>query len=677
MLAVVLLGIGLGGLVGSSWLAWRPTAHRGAAGLALVCGAVVVATYGAFGRVLDTWPPVDVAGFASFTYGLPLMLPVALLSGVLFTFLGEVIEEIAPAETRSAGLLTLANTLGAMTGSLVGGFVLLPSIGTERSIQVFAAAYGLAALAMLVAREMRPRARGWVALATTVLFVGAMLAFPVGRLASDYLRYPLERLYEGRDYEVVDVRESLTETIFYLERPRFGEPLYYKMGTNSYGMSATSTLAQRYMKLFVHLPVALHPEPRDALLISYGVGMTAKALTETDSLERIDVVDISRDILEMNRIVYPDPRDYPLADPRVKVHIEDGRHFLQTTDRRYDLITGEPPPPKMAGIVSLYTRQFFGLARARLAPGGLVSYWLPVHDLSVGERDAIISAFCEVFDDCTLWSGAKLDWILLGSAGDLPIVDEAAFTQQWRDPIVSRRMARIGIEYPGQLGALFMADTSELQAIRRRTPPVDDDRPGVLGHRIEDVTGVRNQHVPWLNVDRSRRAFLSSAFVERYWPPALREDTVRWFPIRTVAHRTFFGRIERVLDEIPGIQALLTQTALETEVLWLLGTVDDEIDCARRARARGDADPVIDRVLGDAALAQRRFDEAAAHYAVGRHAPGQAGRRALYLEVFALEMAGRHEEATRLAAETLAPGASPIEARYLDFLGETFGPSDG
>src|SRR5690606_25806959 len=102
----------------------------------------------------------------------------------------------------------------------------------------------------------------------------------------------------------------------------------------------------------------------DALLISYGVGTTARALADTPELERIDIVDVSRDIVEMNRIVWEDdPDQYPLRDPRVVLHVEDGRHFLQTRERRYDLITGEPPPPKNAGIVSLYTREFFALAR--------------------------------------------------------------------------------------------------------------------------------------------------------------------------------------------------------------------------------------------------------------------------------------------------------------------------
>ena len=113
------------------------------------------------------------------------------------------------------------------------------------------------------------------------------------------------------------------------------EQVRIRLLTNGFSMSGTATIMRRYMKLYVYLPFALHPDPKNALLISYGVGNTAKALTDSKSLERIDVVDISRDILELSRIVYPDPSEHPLRDPRVQVHVEDGRHFLQTTQRRF------------------------------------------------------------------------------------------------------------------------------------------------------------------------------------------------------------------------------------------------------------------------------------------------------------------------------------------------------
>jgi len=115
--------------------------------------------------------------------------------------------------------------------------------------------------------------------------------------------------------------------------------------------------------------LAVNPDARKALLISYGVGNTAKALVDTRQLESIDVVDISRDILELGVVAFPGG-DYPLRDPRVRVHVEHERFFLQTTKDRFDFITGEPPPPNAAGVVNLYSREYFQLVRDRLRQGG-------------------------------------------------------------------------------------------------------------------------------------------------------------------------------------------------------------------------------------------------------------------------------------------------------------------
>ena len=133
------------------------------------------------------------------------------------------------------------------------------------------------------------------------------------------------------------------------------------MVTNAYSMSATSLKAKRYMKYFIYLPVAIHHNPKTALLIGFGCGMTAKALTDTKSLQDIQILDISKDVIEMSNVIFPLTEENPVFDPRATVHIEDGRFFLLTSERKFDIITAEPPPPKTAGIVNLYTQEYFQL----------------------------------------------------------------------------------------------------------------------------------------------------------------------------------------------------------------------------------------------------------------------------------------------------------------------------
>src|SRR5262249_42645814 len=152
--------------------------------------------------------------------------------------------------------------------------------------------------------------------------------------------------------------------------------------TNAYSMTTNGYLARRYMKFFVALPACLHPRLRRALVVGYGIGSTAEALVDDPDVERVDVAEISRDMLALSRPVQTRHHADPPDDPRVHVHIEDGRFFLEATHIRYDLVTGEPPPPVMAGVVNLYTTEYFRLVRDRLADGGMATYWLPMMNLT-------------------------------------------------------------------------------------------------------------------------------------------------------------------------------------------------------------------------------------------------------------------------------------------------------
>jgi tetratricopeptide (TPR) repeat protein len=179
-------------------------------------------------------------------------------------------------------------------------------------------------------------------------------------------------------------------------------------------------------------------------------------------------------------------------------------------------------------------------------------------------------------------------------------------------------------------------------------------------------------HDPLLNIESGRRAFSRSEFIERHWPPRLRDQTSAWFRIRRYAHQLFFGNQGEFLQRIPRLHQLLTETPLETHALWLLGTTTRRVECSRLAREAGNAEPEVDMALAADAMANRRFEEAAESYRNARLGRSDS-RPALYLEIFALEMAGRHEAAGELATTQLRTKPSPDEAQYLAFLERTFG----
>jgi predicted membrane-bound spermidine synthase len=673
MLATVLLGIGLGGLVASAWLRRAPGAFRHASPLALVSGCASILVYASFTAVIAPFDTSYVHELRDIFWLTALLtFPVSFLSGVLFTLVGTALYREVPNDTRATGLLTLSNTVGAALGSASAGFVLLPLLGLERSFFLLATLYGVVAALLLRARPDEAAAERPVArYAAAALFGVSLVLFPFGLMEREYLQIPVRRYASAGGSKIVALREGIVSTILYVRRDLFGEPVSLRLLTDGYSMSTTEEYSRRYMKLFVYWPVALRPDPERALLISYGVGATAKALTDTPSLEHIDVVDISPEIIELGEVVYPDPAEHPLRDPRVSVHIEDGRYFLQTTRDRYDLITGEPPPPKVAGVVSLYTREYFQLIRDRLAEGGVNTYWVPAHTLTESDLKAIVRAYCDVFPDCSLWLGTNLDWMLVGSrdARYAPAPDD--FVRQWQDPKVASELRALGFERPEQLGALFMADAPQLRRFTRDTLPLVDDFPKRLENALPDPTQWHGMYSRWWNARAARERFRRSRFIRDAWPESLYEASIAAFTWQQMINDSFMDRWS--VRRLQQLHEVLTESSLRTLPLWLLGTTGDAIRAVGRVPEPPDPPSRLLQLRAYRALADR--DPAVASRYLERASVGQPENPALlFVWLYSLCLEGRLERAEEVArgARDWLPDDGR-DASYWEWLGDTFG----
>ena len=651
MLAVVLAGIALGGLSAAHWLRRRPTASHVSALIAMLAGLACIGSYAVFPFVIHPFGtrgienPIDILHL-----GVPLMFPVSFLSGIFFTVIGSALREHLASEMETTGALTLANTIGAALGSLTGGFLLLPVLGMEKSFFFIALLYGGIG-GLLFLRSPVPKRMAFL---SGAMFVAGVALFPFGSMDTRLLKVPVARyVHANSAARVVGVREGLTETIIYIETQMLNKPLYYTMLTNDHAMAGSDLQARRYMKLYVYWPMAVHPQLKHALLIAYGVGNTAKAMTDSKSLETIDVVDLSRDVLEMNRIVYPRPADLPLNDPRVHVHIEDGRYFLQTTDQHFDLITSEPPPPGYAGVVNLYTREYFQLLHDRLAEGGMVTYWLPLHSLRDLSAKAILRGFCDVFEDCSLWNGIGSNLMMVGTRGARGPVTEEQFTQQWRDPVVAGEMTRLGLERPEQLGALFIGDADYLKGIYRDAPPLVDNYP----RRIEAILGSQAEmdrlYRSFTDVAAAQSRFQTSPLMTRLWPERLREASLPYFQLQRMINIHGWRTTTAQQPDIEDIHTLLTQTTLTEPVLWLLGSDADIQGLLAEADQPDLVQPRVQYHLGVHYVAERKYTEAIEPFHRAEAAP-EYRERAFRLRIYALCMAGKIELAQQLAHESLS-----------------------
>jgi spermidine synthase len=613
MLAVVLAGIGSGAILGGA-------IHRSSARpnpllpvLLLSTGILVLLSYVFFpGELIPALTGVfELRWWQVALLSAALMFPVALLSGILFPFIAAEVQASVQDRMNSTGITTLFNTTGAAIGPLVASFVLLPSLGYQWSLIICAAGYAF--LSILVTKRAGDSFRRPVRIIVIGLWAGLILIlaiFPYRRAEAhfEHASRPYEVDEQGRVLaRVVKRIEGTSDTWQLLRRDLFGEPYYYRLLTNAFSMSATNPYGQRYMRLFAYLPLAFRPESEDVLLISYGCGVTADAFLHGSHVKRMDVVDISKEVFALAGFYSSSNYSNPLRDPRVRAVVQDGRFFLQASPRQYDIISGEPPPPKVAGSINLYTEQFFSLMNSRLKAGGIASFWLPINQLKVEEARAILRAFHNAFPNSSVWAGANQDWIMMGIKGPGRSVSEEEIRQLWSHPESGSDLRRIGIEVSQQLGALFLMDGEEIDRITHDVAPLADNYPKRLSDAPWDNEASYRFGLTYMEALPALQRFVHSPLVAAIWPETLNRSLESFFVVREA----------RYLSETIGSNKLaeldlyLRHSGLRIPVLEVLGSDGFRLAIAERVAKKAQAPPMEvmpDLIAG--ALARRDINGA-------------------------------------------------------------------
>jgi len=400
-----------------------------------------------------------------------------LLMGFAYPLANAMIQRTEVLVGRRAGVLYLANTLGAVFGALSAGFALLPTLGIQHSVTVLAltAALGLAPLGVTLRSAAVPRVD------RRPLFIGFVLSSAVvattialwSSLPTDYVITRLlgpTRPGEQR----LTVSEGLTEVLAVTDRP--GERRV--LNTNGYAMSGTSRVSRRYMRAAAHVPLLSLEAPERVLVIGFGVGNTLHAASLHPSIVGLETVDLSRHILG-HASYFSATNGGVITDPRLSVYINDGRHHLRMRPpASFDLITMEPPPIAHAGVTALYSRDFYELVRTRLKPRGYVTQWLPAHQVPGETTLSVVRAFIDVFPQSVLLSGFATELILMG-VNDSKLEIDPALVQRRLDlaPAVRKDMKSIDLGTLTEIVGLFAGSPETLERATRLSVPVTDDYP--------------------------------------------------------------------------------------------------------------------------------------------------------------------------------------------------------
>jgi spermidine synthase len=450
-----------------------------------------------------------------------LLLPMTLALGATFPLALAVAAGGASTIGRDAARVYTANTLGAIAGALTAGFVLVPVLGLRLTFQTAAcigALGGAACLAVafkthavrrgsthgstptphaqpLVAQALRPANAGLKPRATALkpdlrtVFWPAGLA--VASLATIFLLPAWDREllasgaykyapYLGTDNFDTVLRAGMLE--YYKEGAAATVSVRRLTGTLSLAIdgkvdasNAGDMLTQRMLGL---LPVLMHGKAYDICIIGLGSGVTLGSALASGTVQHADVVEISPEVVEASHF-FDRENGGALARSGVRLIVGDGRSHLLLTPKRYDVIVSEPSNPWMAGVASLFTRQFFEAARARLKPDGLLCQWAHTYDISPQDLHSIVRTFGSVFPQGTMWMVGGGDLLLIGARDGDIVRRLAAVESGSRKGTVAATLADVGIAEgtaPFALLSQFAAGPREMERYGAGAVVQTDDR---------------------------------------------------------------------------------------------------------------------------------------------------------------------------------------------------------
>ena len=485
MLLAFLLGIGIGGWAGGPWSdrSWAKGGDTSV--LKVLCGIQV-------GVALLTWLAMHAYGELPFLYvwlfknvghssaalwaanlflSLLVMLAPALLMGATFPFLVRAAAGDPDEVSRPVGLIYGVNTFAAIAGAAGGGLLLLPWLHVRGSVVLAVSSYLVSAfvallLAWKVAGKLNVRhvGLGVSGLVVSIALLAALAApwdpllmtSGMYKYSSDLEEFTREEVleYAVAPYELLFYDEGLSSVVTVAGEKKADGSLGNIWLANNGKVDASSRTDLMTQLTFAHLPLAFRPESKSVMVIGLASGISVGSCTLHDAVEQIDVVEIEEATVEASTF-FKDHNYDALTDERVRVLLNDARNQLALTpDGTYDLVLSEPSNPWLTGVSNLFTREFFGLAKTKLAPGGIWCQWVQSYGMAPEDLKSVLATLADTWEHVEVFRVDSSDNIVLAS--DEPIdVGIPAFETLFRTEALRRDLLRIRFRSPEQFLAMY------------------------------------------------------------------------------------------------------------------------------------------------------------------------------------------------------------------------------
>jgi len=490
ILAVFLVGLGIGSTVGASVA--RTTAHpRRALGWCQlgVCGAMAWAAF-QLTESLPYWPiNPSLVTTPWYTYQLDLVrclwvvLPGAMLWGASFPLALASVATTEPDAARLAGGVYAANTVGAIVGSMVTSFILVPRIGSSHAEQALIIVSALSALLMLepsysgtTAGKPRFNLVGSLVLAVAMVAAGlfARSVHELPGLLVAYGRYSATRIGQA---DIIYVGEGVNASVAVSELSN-GVRNYHNAGKVQ---ASSEPQDKRLQRMLGHLTTLIPRQAKKVLVIGCGAGVTAGAVSIDPGVEHETIAEIEPLVPEVVSTYFSQHNFDVVKNPKVHVIIDDARHFVEATDEKFDAVTSDPLDPWVKGAAMLYTTEFFEMVKKHLNPGGVVTLFVQLYESNTDAVKSEIGTFLEVFPNGVVWGntneGKGYDLVLLGQVEPTKIDVDAIEAKLQRPEYapVKQSLREIGMHSAVDLFSTYAGRKPDLDPWLR-TAQINHDR---------------------------------------------------------------------------------------------------------------------------------------------------------------------------------------------------------
>jgi spermidine synthase len=471
-----LLGLGIGSSIGAG-IARDSSNPRAALGWCqmLLCGSLAWAAYMLMAS-MPYWPiNPQISSDPWFNFQIDFLrclwvvLPGSILWGASFPLALAAVAAPGQDPGRLVGGVYAANTVGAIVGSVASGLILVTWLGTQMSMQVLIVISAVSALMLLAPVAAGESSKGQLNWGPTVLLVIATAG--AGLLARAVPELPRILVAYGRysatwvgQSNIIYADEGLNASVAVSEMAN-GVRNYHNAGKVQASSEPQDMRLQRMLGHITHL---IPTTPSNALVIGCGAGVTAGAVSIGPRVKSMTIAEIEP-LVPASVAEYFGQHNYNVVtNPKVKIHIDDARHFLLTTDQRFDAITSDPLDPWVKGAATLYTTEFFDLVKRRLNPGGVVTLFVQLYESNEAAVKSEIGTFFQAFPNGVVWgntnNGQGYDLVLMGQVDPIKInIDEMEAKLQTPEfAQVAQSLREIGFNSATELFATYAGQPSDL-----------------------------------------------------------------------------------------------------------------------------------------------------------------------------------------------------------------------